>query len=63
MDFEGGVVRTPLIDIWPSSVNNMGSRNCNHSNIVLPYANVYVRKNKKGKNDLGRVCGLGGFCS
>ena len=36
------------------------------SDRVSPYAKVYVRKNKKKKNDLGGACGMSvssGFCN
>ena len=56
-------VRTPLSDIGPSSVNNAGSSNFSCGNKVSPYANVYVRRSKKGKGEASEVCGLSGFCN
>ena len=57
------VVRTPLSDIGPSSVNNAGSSNFNCGNKVSSYTNVYVRRSKKGKGEMSEACGLGGFCN
>ena len=50
-------------DIGPSLVNNAGSGNFNCANKVPPYANVYVRRSKKGKGEVSEACGLGGFCN
>ena len=48
-------------DIGPSSVGNIGSRAKSH--VITPYTNVYVRRNKKGRNEVSEACGLGGFCN
>ena len=48
-------------DIGPSSRGGIGPRAKSHA--ITPFTKVYVRRNKKGRNEVSEACGLGGFCN